>query len=281
MITFKKFLEAEVAPINVQHLDDVMLQDIILRHCKASLWMIKEQTPIWRGDKHARTMLGKTEVGLVDTLKSTRRSQNTSNWYTTILDNHPEYTDFPKRSQSLICTTNWTSAYKYSHNIDNVMAVIPFDSAQIGWVGAADIWSKAVNLPGGRETLRSMNDFFDALRSFGLDDSDWASFETFSVELKSNTGLQASVVRELKLLLAVDDEIADEDIKKWIDNFAEQVQNTYSNIGLTSLTPHSLYAEHSKFSKVGGGRQSFELWVGGKVLCMSNEVFERAASWIL
>ena len=65
-----------------------------------------------------------------------RTSAHTSNEYTLLMSNDPLWSAFPKRSESIICTTSTGGASSYGI----VYAVIPPDSFKFGVVPAADLW---------------------------------------------------------------------------------------------------------------------------------------------
>jgi len=65
-----------------------------------------------------------------------RRSANTMNYYTLLVDNSKYWKSFPKRSQSLICSTSEERVYGYG----NPYQVFPYDGAKIGVAPKADFW---------------------------------------------------------------------------------------------------------------------------------------------
>lgn len=77
-----------------------------------------------------------TGAVMIDTSSGTRRSENTWNHYTLLLDNSPYYKGWPRRSKSIICTTDPKEASGYG----TVMALIPLDGAKIGIVPESDMW---------------------------------------------------------------------------------------------------------------------------------------------
>ena len=79
-----------------------------------------------------------TKYKLQQPSKSTRVSANTSNEYTTWMDNSPSWQNYPKRSQSLICTT--IGNFDYTLDYGEVHLVIPFDNAKIAVCSANDLW---------------------------------------------------------------------------------------------------------------------------------------------
>lgn len=272
MITFKAFLEAEVKPFSAEKMEvSEELLKFIRKNCSKSIWMFENATPIWRGERQAQALLGSDGVAVIDTTKSERSSQNTRNWYTLILDNHPAYKDFPKRSQSIICTTKYTTAQSYGR--DNAMAVIPFDSAKIGWVNAPDIWKKSVNLDGSRESLIGMNDFFDRLESLGLRDNDWQSFVEFDKNLKTDEGMR-KIVRDELSEIGVDDSALDD----WMDNFLNKIREAYADLNMEVHTPESIKKYQEMFtSSTSTTAKGSEMWIGGKVLCLDEAIFEELA----
>jgi hypothetical protein len=65
-----------------------------------------------------------------------RKSANTSNISTLLFDNSPYNIKYPKRSKSLICTSNYNRATLYG----DVYRVIPFDGAKIAVCPDYDFW---------------------------------------------------------------------------------------------------------------------------------------------
>jgi hypothetical protein len=129
VITFKTFLEAQ-APYYISELPDLdSIVQALKKHCSQAIKGAKE-TPIYRGWKTRRP------AGIYDSSTGSRKSANTTNFYTTIFDTNPENDDWPKRGNSFICSTSQGSAMGYGV----IHQVFPFDGVKIGVVGAADIW---------------------------------------------------------------------------------------------------------------------------------------------
>lgn len=108
----------------------------IIDKCSDSLWMFENNTYIFRGDQDddRNTLLEKTNALYVDTSKTIRRSQNTANFYTIVLDEllPPK---FPRRSRSFICT-----APRNRMMYGTQVVVIPFNTCKIGNTNKLDIW---------------------------------------------------------------------------------------------------------------------------------------------
>ena len=76
------------------------------------------------------------EYNLVDPSQRERKSANTYNYYTLMIDNFPEWKEFPKRSKSLICTTD--KGYTFTYGVPFI--VLPVDEAKFGECPDTDIW---------------------------------------------------------------------------------------------------------------------------------------------
>jgi hypothetical protein len=67
-----------------------------------------------------------------------RKSANTKNYFTLLFDNSPYLGEFPKRSESIICTSDYEQAESYA--VHKPHRVIPFDGAKIAICPKSDIW---------------------------------------------------------------------------------------------------------------------------------------------
>lgn len=232
--------------------------DTLNKHAKNSLWMLHENRPLYRGDPAGKvnSLVDKHDFVVVDTSLTTRKSENTSNFYTVILDNHPNRKQFPKRSKSFIATTRWNDANAYAKGRPFVL--IPFDDSKIGIVNESDMWETRINLFKGTHDnityIADANNFF----------SDIFSSKTFTFE---------QLVQFDKQLKAGDKE-ALRKFKYWPDasktyskKLLEHILERYSakNTGHTAATP-------ATFPRT---LKNTEVWVGGKVMLMSQEMWDK------
>lgn len=65
-----------------------------------------------------------------------RKSRNTANYYTLLMDNLPAWKDYPKRSKSIVCTTH----EGYAGNMGEPYRVFPFNGSKIGVCPSNDLW---------------------------------------------------------------------------------------------------------------------------------------------
>jgi hypothetical protein len=252
--TFRQYIqEASVTPIKSTPIDLQEAIKVIKKNCSDSLWMFESKTPMWRGEKQQDLILGKDGVAIIDTTKSERKSQSMSNWYTLIIDNSPEYKNYPKRSQSLICTNKIGTAKDFGA----LMAVIPFNDAKIGIVNAPDIWDKSIVIGDEEMGLIRANSYFNMLRKFGLSDTNWQSFIDFDKKLKTDENFRDSVKNSVK----------GKPLEDLLDDFVNKVRKVYDNLGFELLTP-------KQYEKRPTTSRETEMWVGGKVLCLCESIFE-------
>lgn len=101
----------------------------------------------------------------INPLKHTRVSANTRNYYTIMFDEIlPSWKDWPKRSKSIICSTNFHSASSYG----NVYKIYPFNNSKIGFCPQMDIWLSFMDTFG--EDLSYVEKIFRELSMYFLND---------------------------------------------------------------------------------------------------------------
>jgi len=243
MKTFKTFLQEARAEgsATLEFVNISNVREFLENNCKDSLWMIKQNKPLYRGFRKFDNASGPAYVDL----RGTRRvSESTSNWYTEIFDNHPEMKDFPKRGKSLICTTD----FDYSRQFGKPSIVIPVDGAKIGLAGTEDIWDLRMELFGG-VTGGSIKDANDKLQKIVWacknDDTDKvASFQDLEqidaiLKTPNNEIINRLSTDPYQLGLNFEKIIKNSD---FTDNFLQSILDAYSptKLGLTSATTKTL-----------------------------------------
>lgn len=89
--------------------------------------------------------------GIIDPKSSPeRRSSNTSNHTTLLMDNLPSWKGYPKRSQSIICSTQLSYARSYGY----VYYIYPSDACKFGVVDSGDVWGGFYKAFGVGDTSR-------------------------------------------------------------------------------------------------------------------------------
>lgn len=166
-------------------------------------------------DRYKRIYRGignfETDFAIVRPSQYTRMSKNTLNAYTLLLDNLPEWKEYPKRSKSIIATTAYGRAADYAAG-GPVYIVFPENGAKIGVCSTWDIWD-SFDMP-----VSDMSEFNNQLRNLilvALDTNDvyaeefkdWKGFlENLDFIDKNKTATynndpiaMAGIVRDLKL----------------------------------------------------------------------------------
>jgi len=113
-------------------------------------------TPIYRGLEFEENYL------YVEPSKYERVSANARNYYTLLIDNLPAWKKYPKRSKSIICTTNPL----YAGDFGKLFLVYFEDNAKIGVCSYEDIWGSFLpfeNLVDFNYTLSEIFESFSEL----------------------------------------------------------------------------------------------------------------------
>ena len=266
MITFKEYLQETAVDKKPEYisLDVDKAITLLNAHCKNALWMLLEDRPIYRGDPDSapHNSLKKHGFAAVDTTATERKSQNTSNWYTQILDNHPHRQHFPKRSRSFIASCDKHRAHDYAGWGENgeVLRLIPADDAKIGLVNREDMWDTRISLFGKSNDIESFN------RKFGLllNDSvswaaSWEKIQQFDKLLKNKDETAISHFQNVFYLSA-------EEAKRYSTEFLENILVAYSE----KSTKHSSVTTSTMPHDYSG-----EVWVGGKVIIIEDQMWKQ------
>lgn len=151
--------EAGVKPYEKQVINTDKVETILRQFCPAYDNLLV--SPIWRGVKNHDEPILK-----IDPSTGVRQSQNTTNYYTELMDHNPHYNGWPKRSRSLICTTDFKRAVNYSDSgRDSVYAVFPGRGAKVAVCPGMDIWETEAIIPffGGYTSFPDINYYLQEL----------------------------------------------------------------------------------------------------------------------
>jgi hypothetical protein len=247
MITFKQYLkEAAVGDTpQYNHVDLDHAVSFFKSKCSNAKWMLKKSHSdlIYRGFKSDIPQNG---YYLVDSSKTLRKSHNTTNHYTVLLDNHPRRKNFPKRSQSFICTTSFGYAATFvDHKNGGLFIIIPSDTANIGSVNDHDMWDTRITIFGDSFDIVDLNRGF---RDLGIEPN-MDSFKKFNQNVKDKNG---------------------EEYKKFVEVFGEEAAEKYHNEFLKSIfaaysktnTMHTYHTTKNLPRKLNDS----ELWISGELL---------------
>lgn len=172
-----------------------------------------------------------------------RKSANTANHHTKIIDHNLKGTDYPLRSKSTICSTKIGYARIYSAG--DPLVLIPFDGVKIGVCPRKDLWLTKVKFDGITMEVVELNELYGIV---GVKDD---SFETIV------DGIEKAVKAGKRMIGQIFTD--DKSVK-------EHLEDVYSieNLGFSLI-------ENKDISKLKGSR---ECWIGGSCLAIEWSKFE-------
>lgn len=240
---------------------------------------------IARGWSVVPTFIAKTGCGIAHVESSTRRSQNTSNFYTAILDTSPAMRaqKFPLRSKSLICSTSKAAAEGYSDwgASHSISFVLPKNGAHIGVTPKSDIWYTPVKFPVGDDRLfQSANSLWSHLfKVAGIQAADsnirkiiryFEQLQDYFSEAKRK-GASSSEYKQLAEVLQSALTVNDKEVSELFDRFSSDILDFLYNFcylpertGLSCVTT----------SQIVSIEKNREVWVSGDILLVSSSVWE-------
>lgn len=217
--------------------------ELIQAHCQDSLNHL--DTPIVRG---MRAMT--TGAGIIQGDAGSRKSANTSNQYTIILDEVlPK--EFPKRSASIICA-NWENR-DHAGRYGKLYAIIPFDGVKIGVCPEFDMWDTIVTIVRTKRTIRQWN---RELAAAGVIDS--MSFDQMIDKIdryKTNPTLYNGEPIIWPWIKAIKD--GPGEVKK-------AIAKAYTKPFKLTTTKEASYNDGNKH----------EVWIGGKCVAIELDVYQ-------
>lgn len=241
MISFKEFIEeAEISPRKYSVISQEVFVKISTVHCGQSLDNASHNDYIYRGDTDWRA-----DHIHFNSLQSSRKSDNTYNYYTELIDTLPAFKDFPKRSRSLICTPSKTKAKPYG----KLYKIFPFDGAKIGICPHKDIWDSKIALWRSQISFASFNLF---LHHLGIKESNVISeLRRFDEALSDD--------KKFSLLNQI--------VPAYFNIVADEIRTTFFSDIVDAFTPDNLgfrwvYAKDVDMLNIANS----EIWVEGEML---------------
>lgn len=228
-----------------KHKESISLEEaiyIVQTKCKKSI-----HNKIWRG--------GGFEDGiyLMDSSKTVRRSANTANHYTLILDHINNKKDLPLRSKSFIMSGSQDIAEQFG----TCLRIIPFDDAKIGLTGEEDFWYVQLNTDDDLDF-----EYFGAL------------FSNLKISNKSYEELVDSCVK--KLIILRENAKTDD-----VDQNDEQFLNIFKDFnadknGIEKALEKAFDCglQYCTGATAIGKTKTNELWLSGKCLAVTDEIYD-------
>lgn len=141
MKTFKQYLLEDTVKIKAWSevdIDEVSAINYLNANCKTGLEAIKSGQMLYRGFEG-----GTTDFKIIDPSTGERTSRDSNNLYQLMFDASDALADYPKRSKSLICSTNYDVATVYG----DVYAVFPHDDTKVAIAATSDLFSQRFRAP--------------------------------------------------------------------------------------------------------------------------------------
>jgi hypothetical protein len=212
MQTFKMFLEAAIVkykssvaatgPVDNEKVLKMLNSD----YSDAWLAFTENDHALYRGMKM------NNEVAIIaQPSTGERRSENTFNFYTLFIDENKYWEGFPKRSKSLICSTNIERAREYSRKASSSLCVVfPKNGSLIGIVPAEDIWD--VGVPFLNTQLETIQEFAELIAYYTQ-----TSFPSTN-RIKNMQQLKAAISPDLLDELVKEHTVGDSELREKLKN---------------------------------------------------------------
>lgn len=189
-----------------------------------------------------------------------------NNFYNLWLSNSREWSEYPKRSKSFICTTDEGKASEYG----DVLYVIPQDSSDIGICPRADIWDSFKDVPtalgiSSREGHAStfsdcVDDIFKNVLGHNVPDDDWEVFYKFAESISVHD-INAHCKNE------------------WFSKSLIQYMRDKHLYDVTELMYHILHPDRNgfKLEKASNfvAHENKEVWMSGSVLMVTEDTYNQ------
>ena len=239
---FKDFLQ------EASHREDISLEraeELLQAHCKDAIKHFDK--PLWRGTRAAGE-----DAYLIQADKGSRKSRNSTNYYTIIMDHFLPDNGYPLRSASLICGNNENISHVRGYGTNGtVFALFPYNGVPIGVCEGEDMWDTMLKIGGARH-FRSIVHWNGYFEDCGLPDSSYDDLIESIEKVLQNP--------EDPNFISVEDIFESRDPRVVLEQ-------AYSdkNLGLKLATTANVYnieGEH-------------ELWIGGKCVAIRDDVWEK------
>lgn len=255
MTKFLKYINEGYGSSRVTEISEFEIKNLIKNNCKKSV-----NQSVWRGTRYFDNDFG---YGEASESKFERTSANTLNYYTLIIDNHPSWKKYPKRSKSFVCSTTQSYASGYG----SLFRVIPFDNVEVGICPAEDMWSSFKKITALGQYMWQLQSLFDI-----TPDIDTTNLQNDYKKLIKSLNKLGSFLRnqnekELKEL----SNIIPWEYYKYTNNFKWNV--TFSDYIIAILNPKN---NNFKLQKAGNMNVSGEkeVWFSGPSVFINYRMYQ-------
>ncbi|WP_407305440.1 hypothetical protein [Acinetobacter sp.] len=176
---FKQFLAEG------DHKRDISMEEafeLLKANCKSALKHV--DAPLWRGTKRSAEDAYFIHGGAEEA--TGRKSANTTNHYTMLMDTFLPYYGYPLRSRSIIFATNKNE--EYASSFGRLYAIFPYDGTPIGVCSEHDLWNTEPFEVGNSDEDRRINGWNHFWRDNKISSASWKEFERTMTEKMTEAG---------------------------------------------------------------------------------------------
>lgn len=197
---------------------------------------------------------------LMDSSKTIRRSANTSNHYTIVMDHLIKDENYPLRSKSFIMAAEDHIAGSFGSN----RRIIPFDDAKIGTTKQDDLWYVNLNI----EKLKNFTfeEFAGMFNSLDAPDTSYEKLLAFSVEL-----LDKLIKRQEKDPDDIDR--SEEEFLKMFNGVKPNKDDVESRLK-EIFDPEKIGFKFFTGATATNKELKGECWLSGKALAVTDEIYD-------
>lgn len=229
-------------------IDEGQAMNILRKQCSSAF----KAPEIFRGVKSNNQFM------LVNPQQFTRKSKNTSNYHTLLVDNMASWETFPKRSESIVCSTSRNKAAVYGAG-GMTYRVLPINGSNIGICAEDDWWFSFKKFDNLGITVRDFNEdlanMFNTVLNDLPDDDNWE--------------MVAEWIEMVDERLVVDDSFLSSDFADYLFEHDKTVKQTLIDL----LEPKSNGFELTtieNFTTTG----NHEIWTDGPSLLVADYVYD-------
>ena len=217
-------------------------------HCPKNLKCFLDGHELFRGtDNTNKYMIGDSNKG------KPRKSANTENYYTLLIDNTKLWDKYPKRSRSFICS-NYNSGYGSS-----LYYVIPYDGTKMGVCPDADIWNGFETVI-GNNNLEGFNIVIKWVFKLNSHYADWKILKQ-----AMNSGILSNDKKAIKWIEEID----------FLKKYNKDMESGKKNIKVTDYWEKDFEPKKNGFkiidslSKIPAVKR--EIWFSGKAIFLEKQ----------
>lgn len=259
------------------HLSQDEFIDLAKKNCMNAIISYMSGKKIYRGDHNT----GNYYFGDARSAEP-RVSRNTSNHYTLWMDNHPDWSKYPKRSQSFICSTDETYASSFGQGTTKL--ILPYDNVDIGVCLKSDLWGSfpRITFIGNSWDASDLNSYINHLMQ--IINGEINDYNSNGTKYDKSWNILRGSIKDIDRNFGWEDVMAileDEKVEKVVSAYTLAQLKNFTKTewkrgkSLMSTLEYLLDPEGNGFEKVTSKNipsGEHEVWMEGPVLALGEDV---------